>query len=845
MRIHEDDRHVAVGIVPFTDHHISDGTDTRSRLKGTVSLSVASMVMAGGFGPEARAQDATDLPPLEVTATKPKPRPAARPAPPPRAPAPVRAPVVQAPIIEQPAPDYTAAPAATRGVGATSNFTPASGNTLEAGTGLGRLPGTIQELPQTVNVVPQRIIEEQKANTLGQALRNVPGVTVNLGEGGAGMNGDQFRIRGFQAKGDMYVDGLRDFGVYVRDTFATEEVQVIKGPAAESFGIGTAGGAINMRLKTPQLQDHVAVEGTAGMGPMGRTTLDVNKALGPNTAARFVGLWHDQEFVDRDLTFSDRWGVLGSLAFGINTDTNLILSYFHQTGDRLPDTGVPLANPSLQRDYPYYIGKPVTEFGVPRDNSYGKVTDHDEHDINMFTARFSHQVAPWLNFYNDSRLAFYERDFAHSFANCDGVGDGGATQQCSRDVFNRRLDTPYRLSNNGFIQDAWGAQNITTAVANFATGSLKHEMVAGIDLFYQEDRRKALQQGPTEAGTILFPDNFGGRDTVNHLSRKRGEAEYLALFASERLWLTDTFSVLGGVRWDDYSATYWSTTNGVYGPPLKSDTDFTSPKASVIWEPTQYQTYYASWAESYSTLAGQFLSNDNNSISDETLEPEKNELWEIGAKISMMEGRLGLTGAIFRIDKDNPTVVDELTGDVVPLGDTQRWRVEGIELGIAGQLTEAWSMQLAYAYLDSEVLFNSAIGTDPNSSSTVLVNQYKGNEVPFVPHNNFSVWTTYELSQAMNLGRGITLIGGGLTYSDEYFTHARNGSIIPSSISFDALISYEIDGWGFAVNGYNLTDELNYDAAQFNNSPGPSRGMRGRAVPSPGRTVLFTVGKKF
>lgn len=845
MRAGETDCLGAVAITPLTDNLGLDAANAHARRKGTVSLSVVSMMMAGGLGTEARGQDAADLPPLEVTASKPKPRkPAPRPsaAPPPRAPAPV----VQAPIVEQPVPDYTA-PAATRGVGATNNLTPASGNTLEAGTGLGRLPGTIQELPQTVNVVPQKIIEEQKANTLGQALRNVPGVTVNLGEGGAGMNGDQFRIRGFQAKGDMYVDGLRDFGVYVRDTFATEEVQVIKGPSAESFGFGTAGGAINMRLKTPHLRDEVAIEGTAGMGPMARTTLDVNKALGPNTAARFVGMWHDQEFVDRDFVFSDRWGVLGSLAFGINTDTNLILSYFHQTGDRLPDQGVPIANPSLQRDYPYYIGKPVAEFGVPRDNFYGKLSDQDEHDIDMFTARFSHQVAPWLMFYNDSRLAFYERDFAHSFANCDAIGDpeDEEEQVCSRNVFNGDFNTPYRLSNNGFVQDAWGAQNITTAVANFATGTFKHEVVAGIDLFYQEDRRKTLSQGPAPVGTILFPNPFGGEDVIDPLARKRGEAEYLALFASERLWLTDTFSVLGGVRWDDYSAKFWSTTTGAYGPPLEADTDFASPKASVIWEPTEYQTYYASWAQSYSTLAGQFLSNDNNAITDETLEPEKNELWEIGAKVITLGGRLGMTGALFRIDKDNPTVVDEFTGDVVPLGDTQKWRVQGIEFGLTGQLTDAWSMQLAYAYLDSEVLFNSAIGTDPNSPSTVLVNQYKGNEVPFVPHNNFSVWTTYELSKAMNLGRGITLIGGGLTYGDEYFTHARNGSIVPSSIALDALISYEIDGWGFAVNGYNLTDELNYDAAQFNNSPGTSRGMRGRALPSPGRTVLFTVGKKF
>ncbi|HWM31245.1 MAG TPA: TonB-dependent receptor [Methyloceanibacter sp.] len=799
------------------------------------------MMAAGSFGSSALAQEATPLPTLEVTAkAKPKKKPPARSTTPARVPAP-------APVSQQAVEPVAEITTPSRGVGATNNVTPASGNVLESGTGLGRLPGTIQELPQTVNVVPQKIIEEQNATTLGAALRNVPGVTVNLGEGGAGMNGDQFRIRGFQAKGDIYVDGLRDFGVYVRDTFAIQEVQVIKGPTAESFGMGTGGGAINMRLKTPHLGDANYVDGIAGMGPMYRTTLDVNKQLGPTTAMRLVGMWTEQEFVDRDLIYSDRWGLLASLGLGLGTDTTLILDYFHQTGKRRPDTGVPLANPSLQNQYPNFIGRPVTEFGADRSNFYGKKSDLDDHDIDMFTARFQKQVNPWLTFYNDSRLSWYDRYFAHSFANCDTIGDGTTDPFCSPDVFfDRNLDTSYRLSNNGFTQEAWGGQNITTLVANFATGRFKHEVVAGIDVFFQEDRRIALLQGPALAGTIAHPNNDGGADTLNNFSRKRGSTDDFALFASERLWLTDTFSVLGGVRWDDFHAKFNSTTTGTYTlPPLEADSDFTSPKASVIWEPTDFQTYYASWARSYSTIAGQFISNDNNGISDETLEPEENELWEVGAKVSVLNGRLGLTGALFRIDKDNALVQDPITGLLVPLADNQSFRVEGFEFGLAGQITDAWSMQLAYAYLDSEVTFNSAIGTDPNDPSTVLVNQYKGNEVPFAPPNTFSVWTSYELSKLIRVGPGKFLVGGGVVYSDEYFLHARNGSVIPAAATLDGLLSYEVSGWNFQLNGYNLTDELGYDSAQFNNSPGPSRGMRGRSVPIPGRTVLFTVGKKF
>ena len=200
-----------------------EGEDKKATLKGSVSVGVVSLAMAGSMG-VAQAQEAVPLPPLEVTAKAAKAK--KKPAPAPRQPA-QSAPSVEAAPVE-PVPTEPVS-----GFGDGSSLTPPSGNTLQSGTGLGRLPGTMQDTPQTINVIPQQQIEEQNITTLDQALRNVPGVTVAIGEGGGGMNGDQFRIRGFQAKGDIYVDGLRDFGVYVRDAFAYEQVEVIKGPASE------------------------------------------------------------------------------------------------------------------------------------------------------------------------------------------------------------------------------------------------------------------------------------------------------------------------------------------------------------------------------------------------------------------------------------------------------------------------------------------------------------------------------------------------------------------------------------------------------------------------------------
>src|SRR5690606_27061690 len=117
----------------------------------------------------------------------------------------------------------------------------------------------------------------------------------------------------------------------------------------------------------------------------------------------------------------------------------------------------------------------------------------------------------------------------------------------------------------------------------------------------------------------------------------------------------------------------------------------------------------------------------------------------------------------------------------------------------------------AYAYFDSEILYNPATtGNNP-----VAENANKGNRVSFVPEHSFSLWTTYEISKHLPVD-GKILLGGGVTYADGYYVNSGNTAEVPSNFTLDAMASYERDGWRFALNGYNLTDELNYDAAFAN-----------------------------
>jgi len=198
---------------------------------------------------------------------------------------------------------------------------------------------------------------------------------------------------------------------------------------------------------------------------------------------------------------------------------------------------------------------------------------------------------------------------------------------------------------------------------------------------------------------------------------------------------------------------------------------------------------------------------------------EENESYELGAKWNVLDGRLSLTAAIFQVDKNG--VIAEEAGTLIQTGESQR--VRGVELGIAGQVTNAWVVQAGYTYLDAEI-----------TGSTTAANI--GHDVGGVPDNSFSIWTTYNLSESIISGPGKWTVGGGILYQADMFSanNSANTYVIPELFSLDAMIAYELDGWRFAVNGYNLTDELNYDQS-FNN----------RATPSAGTTAIFSVGKKF
>ena len=527
---------------------------------------------------------------------------------------------------------------------------------------------------------------------------------------------------------------------------------------------------------------------------------------------------HDQGFVDRDdLLESKRWGIAPSVGFGLGTDTTFTLAYLHQQDDRMPDYGVPFATPTGGQ------GQPVTEFGIDRSNFYGFDADYDRTYADVITARFKQVTNDWLTITNDTRVGFYSRDFTASPAGCNAA--------CSTALFDGNPATVPLVTVGGpgpYSQSTWGMQNLTVALMEFDIGGMRNQAQAGLDVSYQRNKRTFFQYSPAR-NTInknlydpshaspygIIPPTTGTANTSAVT-----EGNNIGVFVSDQIWFTPQISLLAGARWEQQRTDY--NTYQVAGTfaKLEANSSYINPKASLIFEPDENQTYYISWAKA-ATPSGTSISSASAALSAtiQDLEPEKNESFEIGAKVGLFDGKLGLSTAIFRVNKNNAKEIDPLSGNILSSGEKQR--IQGFEFGAGGQITENWGLTGNYTYLDTEIL-EAFTGTPPALNAAAI-----GQRVQYVPKHSAMIWST--VTPLENL-----TIGGGVTYRSKVYTNNTNLSEVPSNLSLDGVITYQIEQYRIALNGYNLTNRLNYDQV-----------FGSRALVAPGRTFILSAGVDF
>ncbi len=394
---------------------------------------------------------------------------------------------------------------------------------------LSKLTAPILDTPQSVDTITQQVMQDRAITDLNQALRNVPGITIGAGEFKS--MGNSPTIRGFVARTDMFLDGIRDYGDYYRDPFNLEDVEVLEGPSGILFGRGSTGGVIEQASKLPMLHEAISGVLSGATDDTRRATIDVNEplsGLGTGTALRVNAMGVKADVTDRDVVADSRWGFAPSITFGLGTASRATLAYYHQYNDDIPDYGLP------------YFG--ATPAAVSRDNFYGFRSDFMRTRTDIASFKVDHDFSAAFTLENQLRFASYGRSF-----------------RFSEPLIATSVPLTTALSSVNVTRNVNAGNSVDTMLwdqlfgtVRFQTGDIHNASVIGIEGGHEKAGPNFYNFSGVPTTALLNPNEnqaFSGLEFpryATHLS-----ANSVAPFLMNTATL-DRWQAILGVRWDRF-----------------------------------------------------------------------------------------------------------------------------------------------------------------------------------------------------------------------------------------------------------------------------------------------------
>lgn len=678
------------------------------------------------------------------------------------------------------------------------------------------------DTPKSVSVISKQLIADTQVTTLADALRTVPGITLGAGEGG-NPNGDRPFIRGYNSESSMYVDGVRNATSQNREMFAVEQVEVTKGSASAMGGAGTTGGSINMISKVAKAGDFLEGSVAGGTDNYQRITLDGNKDFENGIAARVAVMGHHNDKAgQKNGAEYKRAGIAPSIVFGLDTPTRATLSYYYLKSDDTPDSGVPYKYDAAKKAT---IGKPVD---VKQGIYYGLLSrDFQKQENQIGTIKLEHDLTDNLTLSNTAVYSTAKNDYLWTQPD-DSKGN------VLNDKVWRRINS--RITDTNIFTDQ------LALTGKFNTGAFKHSFNIGAEYSDQKsDKGNYLTSYPGYPGTttggfnsdcaindawctsLTNPDSrnqwLGSSAANKNLTTTTTETTSVYLLDNIEFspqWLLDL-----GLRWDKFDTK--QTTNAT-GDSIENNTDFLTYQAGLIFKPVENGSIYASYATSANPV-GVDGGDGSEAIGQAymDLDPEESRTFEIGTKWDVLNERLSLTAAVFRTEKQNTRIqLDAAT--YTNGGDTQ---VDGLELGVNGQITDKWAVSAGYTYLDSET-----VNPGPSCNRQGVCtpdNPAKGKQMQNVPKNSATLWTTYAVTPALTLGAGAVAM-------DKVYGDAANTKWVPGYVRYDAMARYNVnENVDLQLNVNNLSDERYFTKAYASHY----------ATEAEGRSAVLAVNFKY
>ena len=669
---------------------------------------------------------------------------------------------------------------------------------------LPKLTEPLINIPQSIDVISEQVLKDRAVTNLNDALKNVPGISIGAGE--FSWQGNSPTIRGFLARNDMFLDGIRDYGSYYRDPFYLQSIEVLQGPSSILFGRGSTGGVINQTSKVPGVDRFIRGTLVGGTDMTRRGTLDMNMPLeefGEGAAFRFNLMGHAQSVTDRNAAKQSRFGLAPSLALGIGTPTRLSFSYYNLTANDVPDYGLP------------YFGTRVAP--VPRQNFYGFDSDFLKTGTNVVSLKTDHDYSSALTVRNTIRYAHYTRDF-----------------RITEPIITQPTTTPLNLVNVSF--NIFGGDSTETmlwdqfdTVSHFDTGPLNHTLVAGIEGGLETSSPFFENSSGVPTQPLLSPDPhrlFNAASTFPRFDAS-ANAGSVGLYAIDTIKWGEQWELNLGFRWDSFQVHYTTTSFSTTTPGLVTGTNDIkrtdqrpSYRGAIVYKPQANASVYFAYGTSFnpSTESLSLIVNARGfPLSNRDIAPEENETFEVGTKWDVLGNRLSLTGAAFQIEKTNARVPDPANSGFNILQGGQR--VRGFDLGVQGRITDNWQIMAGYTYLDGQITETSTASNAPALGAPLVQ----------TPKNSFTFFTEYRLTEKLEFGVGGTHI------SSRYATNTAPIKIVPGYWTFDAMAKYDFtERMSLQLNVNNIFDEYYYDAVH-----------NFHVVPGAGRTALLTLNFNF
>ena len=684
---------------------------------------------------------------------------------------------------------------------------------------IGKGKQALRDIPQSVTVVTEKLIDDRSLDTLKDTLHLTSGVTFLAAEGGE----EDIRMRGFsmQQTGDIFVDGMRDAAIYERDTFNYDRVEVLRGSASMLFGRGSTGGVVNQVSKQAFLLDQNEIDLSIGTGKYLRTEADLNFVTGATSALRLTGMKNqaDNNGVGAEI---DKEGLAGNYRWGIGERNEFSASLYYLKNRNGINFGLPWLAEANGGSGRGLIGKDPSSY-------YGVDSDYANSDVTLGTFVHTHRFGADRELKTSFRAGKYMRDQRASTVRfCQrtvNATTGVVTNpECPSAAVNAATISDSTILTRGvnIKRMDYDTQSLQSDYSDkFSLFGIKNELLAGLD-FNHEARTTygALANTALNKPTTTVGDTDGTAGVNEDLRAMRRSAEFDAysagLYFQDLVQVARDWKLLGGLRYDymDGEHLSYNTTTGFITSDRGRHDKMLSRRFGVMYQPTAESSYHFSYGTSFNTQADTYSYDALGSNTD----PEKSRNIELGSKLDWFGGDLSTRFAIFHSTKYNERNTD--TESVSPTNfvlSGERY-TKGFETDLAGRISPAWEVFFSYTWNPVAKVKRGAL------TGSELVGSRPG----LIPKHQASLWSTYKLGADWRLGAGAN--GRTKMYPNQVNTFQVDGYV-----TYDAMVEYKAtQALTLKLNGSNLTNKLYADNV-----------YRGHYVPGKGRSFELNANYKF